>query len=134
MMSLAKGPDNEAGTQWPRQIQKCAGITVVIIRCKKSADSQVIPRWRRLPEDHLRAGGLLEQTEKCYRAADQANCIPQPKQPRVTLRKKDDKQDRPQQHRASNDPRGDERVINGAGKNGREVALRDENEKIRVVD
>src|SRR5205814_3616896 len=89
MRSLAKSSDNKPGTQWPRQIQKCAGITVVIICRKKSAHSK-LRRWRRLPEDHLRAGGFLEQTQKCYRAGDETNHVPQPKQPPVTLRKVDD--------------------------------------------
>jgi hypothetical protein len=47
-----------------------------------------------------RTGGFLEQTEECYRAADQTNHIPQAKQPSVALRKICDKQDYPQEQSA----------------------------------
>ena len=40
-----------------------------------------------MPEDHLRAGGFLEQSKTRYRAAHQTNHIPQSQQPSVTLRK-----------------------------------------------
>ena len=54
-------PDNKAGTQWPQQVQKRTGITVVIVARKESVDPKL--RWgRRLPEDHLRPCGFLEQT------------------------------------------------------------------------
>src|SRR5262249_1063701 len=122
MMPSAKGPDNKPGTQWPGQIQKCAGITVVIICRKKSVDSQVVPQRWRLPENHLGAGSFLEQTEKRYRASAQTDRSPQRKQPPVTLRNIGDDQDRPEQYRAPNDPRRADRVINRAGQRRREVA------------
>jgi hypothetical protein len=61
MTSIAKSPDNKAGTQRPHQVQKRTGITMVIVARKESVDPKL--RWgRRLPEDHLCACGFLEQT------------------------------------------------------------------------
>lgn len=98
--------------------QRCRGNNT----SQKSTDSQVLIRVRRLPEDHLSTSGFLEQTQRRDRAADQTNHMPQAKQPSVALRKICDKQDYSQEQSASDHPRSADRVINGAGHRGREVA------------
>src|SRR5436853_6049113 len=132
MRSTRKGPNDETGTQWPYRIQEGAGIPMVIIGRKKGGDSNVFWR-RRLPEDHLRAGGFLKQTKKRNRAGDESDQVPQPKQPSTALRKVCDEQDRAEQQCAPNHPRGADRVINGASQAWRDVPQRHENRKIRVV-
>jgi len=77
LRSARKGPDYKAGAQWPNQVQKRTGVSMVKIRGKKCGYAKLRWRWR-LPEDHLRTGGFLEQTQKRYRSADQADYIPQP--------------------------------------------------------
>ena len=94
---------------------------MIIIGRKKCGYSNSLRR-RRLPEDHLRAGGFLEQSKTRYRAAHQTNHIPQSQQPSVTLRKIRDEQDRAEQQGASDHPRSADRVIDRAGQRRREIA------------
>ena len=84
---------------------------MVKIGGKKCRNAEFRRRWR-LPEDHLRSRSFLEQTQKCYRAANQANDIPQPQQPSAALGQIGDEQYRSEQQRTSQHPRGAIRIIN----------------------
>jgi len=84
MGSVREFPNNKTGAQWPDQIQKSTGISVVKIRSKKRGNAE-LRRRRRLPEDHPCARRLLEQPQKRYRPASETDHIPQPQQPTVAL-------------------------------------------------
>src|SRR5437868_14481271 len=113
MRSFTKGPNNKPGTQWPHQIQKCTGITVVIIGRKKSVNPK-LRWWWWLPKDHLRTGGLLEHAQRRDRAGNHTNHIPQAEVPSVALRKLRKKKDWAQQQRDTKHPGRADRLTNGA--------------------
>src|SRR5437867_3960307 len=121
MRSASEFPDHKTGAQWPDQVQKRTGVSMVKIRGKKRGDPELLWRWR-LPEDHLCTRGLLEQPQKRYRAADETDHIPQTQQPAAVLRQVRDEQHRRKQQRSSKHPGGANRKVDGAGERWREVS------------
>src|SRR5215469_11626808 len=121
MRSACEFPDNKTGTQWPDEVQKRTGVSMVKIRSKKRGNPEYRWRWR-LPEDHLCTGGFLEQTQKGYRAADETDDIPQPQQPAAALGQVRDERHRSEQQHPSKHPCGANRKIDGAGESWREVS------------